>query len=235
MTFSFTDVDIGNLLWNKQYSGLEVKGIFDESQISEFSRYEDLKDFSMIDKNKYKLHHKVFIIDNETVITGSYNPSRNANEFNDENLLIIHDTGVAEKYLREFFSLYTAEQKTPKTIRELIITKVVYDPEGGDEGNELVEIKNIGDDEINLQYYSIADNKTNMKLTGNLGHGEIIKIAPKFTLKNTNGMLFLKHNSEIIDYVYWEGVWKLTAFGDLALIREKPDSMSEDAWIVGKA
>ena len=36
------------------------------------------------------------------VITGSYNFSRNAEENNDENVLIIHDTAIAAAYLAEW-------------------------------------------------------------------------------------------------------------------------------------
>ncbi len=37
------------------------------------------------------MHHKVIIIDDRTVITGSFNFSRNANRKNDENTLIIEN------------------------------------------------------------------------------------------------------------------------------------------------
>lgn len=103
MTFSFTDDDIGNLLLEKYNSGFEVKGIFETTQAgSSYSQHEKLKGFSIRDNNKYTMHHKVFIIDNETVITGSYNPTKNADENNDENILIIHDKRIADIYLKEF-------------------------------------------------------------------------------------------------------------------------------------
>ena len=48
------------------------------------------------------LHHKVFIIDEKIVVMGSYNFSQNAEERNDENLLIIYDPVIAEQFLFEF-------------------------------------------------------------------------------------------------------------------------------------
>jgi phosphatidylserine/phosphatidylglycerophosphate/cardiolipin synthase-like enzyme len=48
------------------------------------------------------MHHKVFIIDGKTVITGSMNPTAGGNERNDENVLIIEDEGIAGLYLEEF-------------------------------------------------------------------------------------------------------------------------------------
>ena len=58
------------------------------------------------DAGKYKMHHKVFIIDNKTVATGSFNPSLSADERNDENILIIHDKRIASAFLKEFDSLW---------------------------------------------------------------------------------------------------------------------------------
>ena len=48
------------------------------------------------------MHHKVIIIDDETVITGSYNFSRNAERSNDENILIIKNKEIAREFNREF-------------------------------------------------------------------------------------------------------------------------------------
>jgi competence ComEA-like helix-hairpin-helix protein len=53
-----------------------------------------------------KLHHKVAIIDQKTVITGSHNWSPSANFNNDETLLIIEDPLIAKYYQREFDQLY---------------------------------------------------------------------------------------------------------------------------------
>jgi len=52
------------------------------------------------------MHHKVFIIDNATVVTGSFNPSQNADTRNDENMLIIHDPSIAARFLEEFYRLW---------------------------------------------------------------------------------------------------------------------------------
>jgi len=43
-------------------------------------------------------HNKVMIVDGETVITGSFNFSKSAEENNPENLLVIHDQKLAERY-----------------------------------------------------------------------------------------------------------------------------------------
>jgi len=56
------------------------------------------------------LHHKVFIIDGETVITGSMNPTNAGDELNDENILIIHDRNIASSYIEEFNCIWARNQ-----------------------------------------------------------------------------------------------------------------------------
>ncbi|MFM7324768.1 MAG: phospholipase D-like domain-containing protein, partial [Nodosilinea sp.] len=57
-----------------------------------------------------KLHHKFAVIDAETVVVGSHNWSRAANQTNDENLLVIRNATVAAHYQREFDRLYDQAQ-----------------------------------------------------------------------------------------------------------------------------
>ena len=52
------------------------------------------------------LHHKVGIVDNRVVITGSQNWSAAANNGNDENLIVIDNPTVAAHFQREFDRLY---------------------------------------------------------------------------------------------------------------------------------
>ena len=61
----------------------------------------------MYDNNSYSMHHKVFIIDDKIVITGSYNPTKSGTSKNDENVLVIYSSEVAEKYLEEFGVVYS--------------------------------------------------------------------------------------------------------------------------------
>ena len=48
-----------------------------------------------------KLHHKFAVIDNKTVITGSFNWSPSAAHTNDETLLVIHSPKLADHFTRE--------------------------------------------------------------------------------------------------------------------------------------
>lgn len=106
MAFSFTQDALGSAMRDRFESGINVQGVFEEWQISKYSEYEPMKAAGMSvmqDKNKGTMHHKVIVIDEETVITGSYNFSQNAEERNSENLLIIKENSdIAQAYLAEF-------------------------------------------------------------------------------------------------------------------------------------
>ena len=109
MSFSFTNEDIADALI--EMKDLDTRGIFDAQQSSgKFSQFKRLQQFGINvkkDSNKYKMHHKVFIIDNETVATGSFNPTTSGDSRNDENLLIVHDKKIASAFLKEFDSLWS--------------------------------------------------------------------------------------------------------------------------------
>lgn len=109
MSFSMTDEDIGETIIKRFKQGIKVFGIFEKNgSDSSYSEYVKMKLENIpvkLDKNKALMHHKVIIIDNEIVITGSYNFSRNANKQNDENVLILHEKNVANKFLNEFYEL----------------------------------------------------------------------------------------------------------------------------------
>lgn len=106
MTFSFTDKKIADKLIEKNNVGLDVKGVFEKQRLNnnyEVYKYLNSSNVTMTpDKNKYIMHHKVFIIDNKTVITGSYNPTGSGNKYNDENIVIITDDAIANEFLQEF-------------------------------------------------------------------------------------------------------------------------------------
>jgi len=109
MAFSFTSSEIAKAMADRIQDGVVVRGLFEKSQAgSKHSQDEWLAQRGArvgLDTNPHTMHHKVIIIDTETVITGSYNFSQAAETRNDENVLIIHAPDVAQKYRDEFESL----------------------------------------------------------------------------------------------------------------------------------
>ena len=68
-----------------------------------------------------KLHHKFAVIDNKTVITGSFNWSPSAAHTNDETLLVIDSPEVAAHFTREMNRLWRGAELgiTPRMQRRL--------------------------------------------------------------------------------------------------------------------
>jgi phosphatidylserine/phosphatidylglycerophosphate/cardiolipin synthase-like enzyme len=81
-TFIFTSDPIEEVLISKWNESIQIKGIYETRQKSRWCSYQPLHDEGIPviwDKNPYTMHHKIFIIDESTLITGSFNPTKHAN------------------------------------------------------------------------------------------------------------------------------------------------------------
>jgi phosphatidylserine/phosphatidylglycerophosphate/cardiolipin synthase-like enzyme len=100
--YSFTSAPIAKALLDAYRRGVRVEVILDKSQRSEkYSSADFLANQgvpTMIDAEHTISHNKVMIIDNELVITGSFNFTKAAQEKNAENVLIIRDKALADQY-----------------------------------------------------------------------------------------------------------------------------------------
>ena len=106
MAFAFTSDPIAQAILERGAAGVQVRAVFDEDQAANLgSQYETLLWAGLdarLDGSPDKMHHKVIVIDEAIVVTGSYNFSRSAEEFNDENLVILYDRDLALAYETEF-------------------------------------------------------------------------------------------------------------------------------------
>ncbi len=111
MAFSFTSDVLAESMISKFKQGLTVEGVFErKGSNSEHSEYTKMiiEGLPVVkDKNHRIMHHKVIIIDDTIVITGSFNFSKNANRKNDENILVIESPQIAAKFLEEFKRIYS--------------------------------------------------------------------------------------------------------------------------------
>ena len=109
---------MAKVLQAKHKDKLLVQGVFETRNNSGLgSDYESLVKAGvdiLEDGNCYVLHSKTMVIDDRTVITGSYNFTDSANKSNDENLLIIDDPGLAQQYLAEFNRIYDQAKNPTK-------------------------------------------------------------------------------------------------------------------------
>jgi phosphatidylserine/phosphatidylglycerophosphate/cardiolipin synthase-like enzyme len=104
--YSFTSAPIAKALLNAHKRGVKVEVILDKSQrTDQYSSATFLHNQGItvkIDVQHTIAHNKVMIIDGETVITGSFNFTKAAEENNAENLLVIHDKKLAERYIKNW-------------------------------------------------------------------------------------------------------------------------------------
>lgn len=96
--YQLTSAPIKAALVRANERGVKVKIILDKSQIHKY----DISIPAWIDRKPAIAHNKVMIIDDNIVITGSYNFSANAQCRNAENLVIIKSHQIANRYLSNF-------------------------------------------------------------------------------------------------------------------------------------
>ena len=101
--YSFTSAPIARALVDAKKRGVDVQVILDKSQRTErytsatFLANEGVPTY--IDPVHKIAHNKVMVIDGETVITGSFNFTKAAENGNAENLLVItHAPELAQRY-----------------------------------------------------------------------------------------------------------------------------------------
>jgi phosphatidylserine/phosphatidylglycerophosphate/cardiolipin synthase-like enzyme len=116
MAFTYTDQRLSGAMIDQAKAGVTVEGVIENRGASQgalpalFCAGIPVK----TDGNKYTMHHKVIIIDDQTVITGSFNFTKSADDANDDNVVIIHNPSVAALYGQEFDKVYGAGN-TPTT------------------------------------------------------------------------------------------------------------------------
>ena len=104
--YSFTSDAIAGALVDAHKRGVKITVILDRS--AKTDKYTEA-DFvahagihTLIDAKHAIAHNKIMIIDGATVITGSFNFTKAAEEKNGENLLVIHDVEMAKRYTRNW-------------------------------------------------------------------------------------------------------------------------------------
>ena len=110
--YSFTSKPIQVALRNAKGRGLDVSVILDASQRTEKYSGADFIAHGgisvVIDEKPAIAHSKVMIIDQQIVITGSFNFTSAAESKNVENLLILRSELLAKEYLKNWNARHTA-------------------------------------------------------------------------------------------------------------------------------
>ncbi len=129
--YIFTDRELSNSLVLAKERGVKVKVLLDGKSAEEigYSKHHFMSEKNIdvrLDNahksygNKYKgiMHNKFAIIDNRTLITGSFNWTHSAEKLNDENLLIIKDEKrLIRKFRDKFKELWDRSKTLQKPIK----------------------------------------------------------------------------------------------------------------------
>ncbi len=104
--YSFTSAPIARAVLNAHKRKVRVEVVLDKSQKTQkYSSATFLFNLGIpvkIDSAHQIAHNKIIIIDGETVITGSFNFTKAAEESNAENLLVIRDKRLADLYTKNW-------------------------------------------------------------------------------------------------------------------------------------
>lgn len=108
--FTISDDLISDSIIQAHRKGTEVQIITDDDKAadvgSDIERITRMGIAVKMDKTPNHMHHKFMVVDDLSLITGSYNWTRSAAKFNHENILLTQEPGVVRSFLKEFGSLW---------------------------------------------------------------------------------------------------------------------------------
>lgn len=110
--FTISDDRISREIKAAHRRGIRVRIITDNDK--QFDRGSDIEELAAagipvrIDQTEYHMHHKFAVFDGRLLLTGSYNWTRSAAAYNEENILLTEDPEAVRPYQREFDRLWEA-------------------------------------------------------------------------------------------------------------------------------
>jgi cardiolipin hydrolase len=109
--FTITDDRIAGAILDAHRRGIPVRVITDnEKAYDEGSAVTRLSQAGVavrVDNSPYHMHHKFAVFDGDAVLTGSYNWTRGASEYNEENLVVLRDRTLIAAYRTAFERLWS--------------------------------------------------------------------------------------------------------------------------------
>lgn len=123
--YQLTDPEIAQALIDISKRGIELKILLDDEPSNGSKRCLLLS--AGIPVKQYVdsgiMHHKFAVVDSALVITGSYNWTTSAQTRNEENLLIIQSSELAQAFAQEFQKLWTHKKAQALTRKDCLSEK----------------------------------------------------------------------------------------------------------------
>jgi phosphatidylserine/phosphatidylglycerophosphate/cardiolipin synthase-like enzyme len=108
--FTITDNNITSAILDAMGRGVAVRVITDNDKSldegSDIQRLQRARIPVRVDNTPYHMHHKYMVVDHTCVLTGSYNWTRSAAMYNEENLVVCHDARLTAQFADHFERLW---------------------------------------------------------------------------------------------------------------------------------
>lgn len=108
--FTISDDSITDAIITSHKRGTKIRIITDNDKShDEGSDIEQIARMGIsvkMDRTPNHMHHKFMVTDQRALITGSYNWTRSAAKFNQENIVLSKEAGLIKSYLKEFDNLW---------------------------------------------------------------------------------------------------------------------------------
>lgn len=105
--FKFNSKPIARALIEAKNRGLDVRVIIDGTEAKKAKNCAKILHkaglSTFVDNKHSTMHNKVMIIDNNRVITGSFNYTKKADQKNAENILVISGSEISDRYLDHWY------------------------------------------------------------------------------------------------------------------------------------
>lgn len=110
--FTITDDRIARAILDAHARRVQVRVITDnDKQYDGGSDIERLRGSGIclkVDESEHHMHHKFVLVDGATLLNGSYNWTRSASAFNEENLIVSSEPALVQAFFRQFEELWGA-------------------------------------------------------------------------------------------------------------------------------
>lgn len=108
--FTITDDRITQAILAARQRGVRIRVLTDDDKSGDVgSDIEELRRAGVsvrMDRSEYHMHHKYAIFDEDLVLTGSYNWTRSAALYNEENFVVVYDDRLVRQFRRHFEKLW---------------------------------------------------------------------------------------------------------------------------------
>ncbi len=110
--FTITDDRIARAILYAQARKVQVRVITDNDKQydggSDIARLRGAGVAVKVDETEHHMHHKFAVLDGAVLLNGSYNWTRSASTFNEENLITSSEPGLVQAFARQFAELWEA-------------------------------------------------------------------------------------------------------------------------------